>query len=865
MFFIPDAIALYLMEEGKGSNRWVRLKLCVRYFFLINLSVYFLSYIRGVKTIAFLSMTHSYCVKWLTAGIVFAFCYTVGIQYARIYFHKAGKVVRCIFVLLVQSVILASLIKGFCCKQYQYMDITDRMQPAKHTYLDEDRTWCMNREEYEKNDVILSGPYMNLAEGAYTITIEYDSSAVQYAQVKSEKCQENLEAETSFFLGGGQKQTRKTCIRSIGKIDDLDIQIKYSGKGDIRIRHIWIQQNNAVGVEYVLILLLMFIAWDIWKYLYAVRRIQFPSENALRTVSYSFLSTLAISFSGKVVQSGTLIGLIRGESNGVGIIYLLLWFAIYSFYRKHMTKECDHMSRLLACVLTICMIIGISMSSNENLRFILDNPRQSCICIGIIVGYYILFKYGIRYLFVKLDSLSYYKCDRRVYRQSFLIALGVLSVCWLAVWICFLPGSIAWDGMRQLNMALENESFTNHHPWLSTMWMKFFLKSGLKINDNMGVLFVVLSNEMIELIIYAFTCYKIGKIGGSKLYFVSLLFYGLHPVFSMFGQLVMKDGLYAAMFTLFMIKYIDCVMEGRRKVVISKPSLVILAVTAILTCVLRKNGIYIVLPAYFCLLADKSTKERKLAVIMLGFTIAGSFILVDRILPEKLGIEQGSSREMLSIPFQQTARCFKEHEKEITDYEFEIIDNILAADRLGELYDPGISDPVKNTYKEKNSTEDLKEYFRVWIDMFFKYPVTYIEATLQGSYGYFYPFANFRGKQNDYISINYNMMTGDFDPHYYFSYEVRNKIGEYIYAWKKLPILSLFMSTGSYTWVVFIAMGYTVHRKRCGDLIVYIAPLLNVLVCMASPVNGEIRYVLPLMAATPLLLCWCCLHTTTCK
>ena len=83
MFFIPDAIALYLMEEGKGSDRWVRLKLCVRYFFLINLSVYFLSYIRGVKTIAFLSMTHSYCVKWLTAGIVFAFCYTVGIQIGR--------------------------------------------------------------------------------------------------------------------------------------------------------------------------------------------------------------------------------------------------------------------------------------------------------------------------------------------------------------------------------------------------------------------------------------------------------------------------------------------------------------------------------------------------------------------------------------------------------------------------------------------------------------------------------------------------------------------------------------------------------------------------------------------------------------
>lgn len=66
-----------------------------------------------------------------------------------------------------------------------------------------------------------------------------------------------------------------------------------------------------------------------------------------------------------------------------------------------------------------------------------------------------------------------------------------------------------------------------------------------------------------------------------------------------------------------------------------------------------------------------------------------------------------------------------------------------------------------------------------------------------------------------------------------------------------------FMNTGSYTWPLLMAAGYAVCHKRYRDLIVCTAPFMNVLVCIASPVNGEIRYVLPLMAVTPILACWC--------
>lgn len=231
--------------------------------------------------------------------------------------------------------------------------------------------------------------------------------------------------------------------------------------------------------------------------------------------------------------------------------------------------------------------------------------------------------------------------------------------------------------------------------------------------------------------------------------------------------------------------------------------------------------------------------------------------MTDRVLPTRLEIVQGSTRELLSIPFQQTARCFRDYEEDITSEEFETINRVLDAERLKDLYTPETSDPVKGTYKKDTTSEELQGYFKVWGKMFLKYPITYIEATLQGSYGYWYPFRNFRGKQTGYISINYNAMTGGFDPHYLFSYEVRNKIGEYIYAWKYIPILSLFMNTGSYTWLLFLAAGYVLYQNRYRDLAVYIAPFMNVLVCIASPVNGEIRYALPLMAVTPLLVCWC--------
>lgn len=709
----------------------------------------------------------------------------------------------------------------------------------------------------------MSGPYISLEKGSYTVIVEYDGDRVQFFQVRSKEHSVNLESESSVFLGDG-RQTRKSYIRVNGELDDLDIQVRYSGKGDIRITHIWIQQNNAVYIEYILIITILFLIWDLWKYLYEIKEIQYPAKKSVKMVCSAFISTIAMSFSGRVVCDGTFFHLLREESNGRSIVFLIVGAAVFVFYRRYPItgKECRKEIKGLAAIFMICMIMGISISANEDLKFLLNSPVQFCVCALVAAGYYILFRNFLYWLFGKMDTVLGLRVvnhsGQNVAMRAFFNTLGVLAVFWIPVWICFLPGSIAWDGMTQLNMALGIWDMTNHHPWLSTLFMKTLLKLGMHVSDNMGVFVLVLGNEVIELVIYAYVCYIIRKICGTKLYAAAVLFYCLHPIFSMFGQLVMKDGLYAAVFALYMAVYVNCMWESQREKGIAGRKLLLLSVIGAAACVLRKNGVYIVFPSFMGLLLAGFSSRKRVYIVVLGFFIVSCFVLVDRVLPARMGIRQGSAREMLSIPFQQTARCFRDYELEITEEEYEAVDRVLDAGRLKELYRPDLSDPVKNTYRADASREDLDEYFRVWIQMFQKYPVTYVEATLQNSYGYYYPFENFRGKQNDYIMINDNPMTGDFDPHYIFSYELRNKIGEYIYAWKNIPILSLVMNTGSYTWLLLVAAGYTLYHKRSRELIVYIAPLMNILVCIASPVNGEIRYALPFMAVTPLWVGWCC-------
>ena len=141
--------------------------------------------------------------------------------------------------------------------------------------------------------------------------------------------------------------------------------------------------------------------------------------------------------------------------------------------------------------------------------------------------------------------------------------------------------------------------------------------------------------------------------------------------------------------------------------------------------------------------------------------------------------------------------------------------------------------------------------------MFWKHPGVYVEAFLQHCYGYLDPFhisAPVPIFQN-YIK-GAPIATGDFDIHYTHGGAVRGRLKEYAMLWTRMFPLTLVIYPGVYTWITLFCILLLCKKRKWKQLSVMMIPVFIILTNMASPVNGCLRYTLPLMAVTPLLLAW---------
>ena len=89
--------------------------------------------------------------------------------------------------------------------------------------------------------------------------------------------------------------------------------------------------------------------------------------------------------------------------------------------------------------------------------------------------------------------------------------------------------------------------------------------------------------------------------------------------------------------------------------------------------------------------------------------------------------------------WKRTARTVVEHGDEITQEEKEAIDAVLDYNSLAENYKPHLSDPVKATIRKDADSKVLIRYLVTWFRMFFKYPATYVKATVNQNYLLVYP------------------------------------------------------------------------------------------------------------------------------
>lgn len=562
------------------------------------------------------------------------------------------------------------------------------------------------------------------------------------------------------------------------------------------------------------------------------------------------------------------------------IIYIILtpiFFKLYySFFLKEKPKF--HFSfLLLSCLFAFFMVFGYSFNETDSWELVLESNFAFLWSTIIGIGYSILFYFGIHkvYYYAKKLASKKEKKSNKLFQflfeeHPYLSIMIILLICWMPYLIIHFPGTASSDTIDQIKQFYNINTWTskrvilvdpniylnNHHPVFHTMFLGFFVHIGYWLgNVNIGYFSFILFQSILLAAILAYTIYFMKKLQTPYcVRFFFLLCYAFLPIFPYYAIVAVKDVPFTIAMILANLLILDYVIDPD-SFMKQRKNLINLFLSLLLLALFRNNGVYlliILLP--FILFVSKKYRKQIFIIVLLPIIIYMSY---SKLLLPQLGISSGSIREVLSIPFQQTARYVKNYDAEIPKEEKEIIDKLLVYDTISERYKPRSSDPVKRNFNKMATKDDLNNYFHVWFKQLQRHPKVYVSATMNNYFGYFYP--NYRGKLLIYHQLHPDAKQIElfhlnniklFKP-------TRSFMKEANYALANSPLLGMFYSIGFYTWIILITLTFLIIKKQYKFIVPFILLLGNLLVNCAAPLNAHVRYSIPIIFNIPIVIVIC--------
>lgn len=585
-----------------------------------------------------------------------------------------------------------------------------------------------------------------------------------------------------------------------------------------------------------------------------------------------------------------------------------------------------------AAAFALCMVFGMSYDLTDSAALVVGGISQVIKAIIMGAGCAVLGHTGL-YLF--FDCLDWLGTQRPTFSESrfgvawraahavldrrpFFIPLVLIVLAWSPSFIAAMPGIFMGDTGAQirqwfnlpngtsdyLNLINPDVLLNGHHPVAHTVLVGGCVQLGMQAfgDENTGLLIYTALQFLITAATVAYLVCSLRRFGcGLAPRASSLLFFAFMPLFSNYAVLITKDVLFADALAVLVVQTATLLAEGAGfdpgaggGVAVRSRDWALLAASSIGCTFLRNGGL--VFPLAACGLAaifsawdaararcrtDAARGNAPAVPHRRWMAIAGIAALVlvlnmafTRVVMPALDITPGSRREMLSIPFQQTARFVQKHDGAnagieggaddglVSEGERQIIDRVLGYGTLASRYDPDKSDAVKNGYNEDATTRDLAVYFAVWAKMFLRDPESYVSAVVNNYYGYFYP------SERDawfYSSVEgAKIMAREENRAYFDFHPIENTLVDacghavnlYRVAIQRVPLVSLTMSSASYVWLI-IAVGIYLLRSRQWRSLALMVPLFGVLaVCLIGPCNGStyMRYLYPAILSLPFSL-----------
>ena len=491
---------------------------------------------------------------------------------------------------------------------------------------------------------------------------------------------------------------------------------------------------------------------------------------------------------------------------------------------------------------------------------------KALVYFALYYGFFFVMEKCLYYCHHHTGSSNWYQL--LVYNKKNVLRLSLLFFAvYFFYLLIFYPGVTSGDTMYQLEDLVTGISpmaypstYSNRtvsalmidsNPVATTLIFTLFYKIGILAgNANYGLfLYNFLQCGCLSILFATIICYM-DHLHVPKPFAVVSIIFCISPVIASFAIFMGKDMLFSLCFILYNHVFAWMILNPQEQGGSRKQWLLLISLS-ILISLMNKKGMYLALFSNLCLIFVVSGKKKFLALPAAALPFFVVAVLIQQLIFPALNIYPGGKQEVLGVAFQQTSLSLIEHPEHYSEEEktlfFSLLD--LSQDELKEIYNPEITDPIKNRFPYDTGKEEVQAYLRMWAAHFPQEFITYIRATLSISGGYFTPHKAF----NVYQYTPYSEALQAFSQPGQLTF-LRESFGALIYWLENIPILSVFSQDSFYVfWIPAFAL-YYFFKLRERRTIVLLAPYAaNILFLLFAPVCIT-RYGLCQLLSFPMLL-----------
>lgn len=563
----------------------------------------------------------------------------------------------------------------------------------------------------------------------------------------------------------------------------------------------------------------------------------------------------------------------------ISILSLILSFVLIYFTIRKKEKKYNKLSLVLSMFFSLIYVLCDSIENNYML-----NVFNKYLALNVS-GYFIIFYILFINLFDVMDKyIEKEKENKKIYigykeifttsKFSFIMNFLLIFIVNLIFLLKFYPGNLTYDSFNEIEQIKGLFPLMNNHSVLHTGLLALFIKFGLLFkNINIGVFLFSLLQIIIVSLTFSYIMKFLAKHNVPIIFRVLSLIFFMHPINIFYSFSIWKDILFSICFVIFTI--LIYYFSKDENYFMNKQNIILFIIISLLVMYLRNNGIYIVIITLIILYIKYRNKNKRLIPIFLG--IIAIFFISKIIVFNLLNINDFEVKEMLSFPSQSIARIYKYDKDQLSKKEIKEIENFYS-NKVGEVYNPIISDNTKNLLDQKYLLKHKGQYLKLNFKLFFKYNKRYVESFISNNYGYYYINTNYPSiiiQKSDLLGIKHVEIFNNFVIYCILVVIITSILLVVLWNLKEkqnilllgllLPvILSLdssikmnsliymFFNIGLYATIAFVLFIYNKKNKK--NVTYYIPTIILWISILFSPVYSEFRYLYPLFLLIPVFV-----------